>query len=171
MVTSILDATPFVVVGAASAVAALSDHRDLKISNRLTVPLLIAAVTFHWTAGSGLFFTMSGAVVGFSAFILLYAAGGMGAGDVKLMAAIGAWIGPVMTIRVLLLTGIALGVTSVVLQIRRSVRNRTKPCCDIPVTVEDLARRADRRQHLIPFACMLLIGLSGTLIQSAWAVL
>lgn len=170
MVTEIFEATPFVVVGAASAAAALTDHRNLKISNWLTVPLLIAGIAFHPAAGSGLFFSVSGAIVGFAALILLYAAGGMGAGDVKLMAGIGAWIGPVMTIRVLLITGIALGITSVVLHVRRSLKNRAKPCCDIPVTVEDLARRPDRRQHLIPFACMLLIGLSGTLIQSTLTV-
>lgn len=157
---------PFVAVGGAATVAAVSDLRALKISNRLTVSLLVLGIVFHTFAGAGWPLSVAGAAVGFGALILLYAVGGMGAGDVKLMAGIGAWLGPALTLHVLLMAGVALGITSVILQIRRKVVFRVNPLRDTVVTVADLARKADRRKHLVPFACMLFLGLAGTLAEA-----
>jgi prepilin peptidase CpaA len=157
---------PFVVVGIAATVAAVSDLRGLRISNRLTVSLLVVGIVFHTFAGAGWSLSVAGAAVGFGALILLYAVGGMGAGDVKLMAGIGAWLGPALTLHVLLMAGVALGVTSVILQIRRKVVFRVNPLRDTVVTVADLAKKADRRKHLVPFACMLFLGLAGTLAET-----
>jgi prepilin peptidase CpaA len=42
--------------------------------------------------------SLSGAIVGLLTLLPLYAIGGMGAGDVKLMAGVGAWIGPSLTL-------------------------------------------------------------------------
>jgi prepilin peptidase CpaA len=41
---------------------------------------------------------MTGAAVGLLTLLPLYAIGGMGAGDVKLMAGVGAWLGPSLTL-------------------------------------------------------------------------
>lgn len=162
----ILEWIPFAVVGASVSAAALSDLRALRISNRLTCSLLVLGIVFHSLAGTGWIWPLLGAVVGFGLLIPLYAAGGMGAGDVKLMAGIGAWLGPAVTIHVLMLTGLALGMTSVVLHIRRNIAFRVNPFADTAVTVADLARAADRRKHLIPFACMVFLGLAGTLVET-----
>jgi len=166
MTDIIFDWMPFVVVGVAATAAAVSDLRALKISNRLTVSLLVLGIVFHTSVGSGWPLSVAGAAVGFGALILLYAVGGMGAGDVKLMAGIGAWLGPATTLHVLLMAGVALGVTSVIVVIRRKVLFRNNPFRDTAVTVADLAKKADRRKHLIPFACMLFLGLAGTLAES-----
>jgi len=56
----------------------------------------VALVTHGALTGwSGLAFASSGWVVGLALFFPVFALGGMGAGDVKLLAAIGAWLGPV----------------------------------------------------------------------------
>ena len=52
-----------------------------------------------WKGGSALLLTSTlGAVVGLLTLLPLYSIGGMGAGDVKLMAGVGAWIGPWLTL-------------------------------------------------------------------------
>ena len=80
-------------------VAAVIDGWLLKVPNWLTIPLVFAG----WAAGawccgfSGLAWSMAGTLVGLGLLLPAYAIGGMGAGDVKLMAGIGAWIGATAT--------------------------------------------------------------------------
>jgi len=54
-----------------------------------------------------------GWVVGLMLFLPLFALRGIGGGDVKLLAAIGAWLGPVPTIWVALFTALAGGVLAI----------------------------------------------------------
>jgi prepilin peptidase CpaA len=80
--------------------AAVIDGRLLRVPNWLTFHFLAAGLIFaFWTGGSERLFTsLAGAAVGLATLLPLYAIGGMGAGDVKLMAGLGAWIGPWMTL-------------------------------------------------------------------------
>lgn len=77
------------------ATAIWTDLRSGLISNRLTFPTMGLAVLAHgWMHGfQGMIFSLAGLGMGLGLFLLLYVCGGMGAGDVKLMAAIGAIIG------------------------------------------------------------------------------
>lgn len=82
---------------AAVLVAAIgTDLHSSRIPNWLTFSTMGFALLGHtWTYGtSGTLFSMAGLGVGLALFVIPYAAGGMGAGDVKLMAAIGALLGP-----------------------------------------------------------------------------
>jgi len=54
-----------------------------------------------------------GLLVGLVVFFPFFALGGMGAGDVKLMAAIGAWLGPALAILTALYGAIAGGVLAI----------------------------------------------------------
>jgi prepilin peptidase CpaA len=76
--------------------AAIIDGRSLRVPNWLTYHFLLGGLIFAYArGGSSLFlYSLSGASVGLLALLPLYAIGGMGAGDVKLMAGLGAWIGP-----------------------------------------------------------------------------
>ena len=79
--------------------AAVIDGRQLRVPNWLTYHFLIAGLAFaYWKGGSGLLlWSLAGALVGLVSLLPVYSIGGMGAGDVKLMAGLGAWIGPWFT--------------------------------------------------------------------------
>lgn len=79
--------------------AAIIDGVKLKVPNWLTYPLAFGGLFFHaWTGGlPGLGLSAVGLVAGLFLLLPLYAIGGMGAGDVKLLAGVGAWMGAVTT--------------------------------------------------------------------------
>lgn len=78
------------------AYATWSDFRDRRIPNWLTFSgVLLGLLLNTMTMGaSGLGFAILGTVVGLLVFLPIYALGRMGAGDVKLMAMTGAFLGP-----------------------------------------------------------------------------
>lgn len=82
-----------------TAATLVSDWRWRRIPNGLTVPALILALVFHTiVAGTiGIKSAGLGFVVGFGVMFLLWLIGGGGGGDVKLLAALGAWLGPGLT--------------------------------------------------------------------------
>ncbi|MCI5208700.1 MAG: prepilin peptidase [Candidatus Electrothrix sp. ATG2] len=86
----------------------LSHHR---IPNQLTCPtLLVALLMYSLNSGvDGLLFSLSGAAMGFVVFFLPYLMGAVGAGDVKLMTAVGAVLGFHQTVAALLLIALAGG--------------------------------------------------------------
>lgn len=94
------------------AVATFTDLRSCRIPNWLVLPFLVAGVAVSgWTHGwHGLGQSLLGIGLGALVFGFLCWMGGMGMGDVKLCAAIGAWIGPAQLLIALVMTGIAGGV-------------------------------------------------------------
>ena len=83
-----------VVIGA-SCFATVIDVRERRIPNRLTFPLLLSGLLWALLAGgfSGLGQALLGMFVAGVPFITLWMIGGGGAGDAKMMMAIGAWLG------------------------------------------------------------------------------
>lgn len=79
------------------AVAAATDAWRRRIPNWLTVPAAFAGLAFHALApaGWGLATATAGAAIGFALLLGPWLLGGGGAGDVKLLTALGAWLGPV----------------------------------------------------------------------------
>lgn len=94
------------------AVACFMDLRSRRIPNWLVLPFLVAGVAVSaWLQGrSGIEHSLEGVGLGLLIYGFLFWMGGMGAGDVKLSAAIGAWIGPYQLFIALILTGIAGGI-------------------------------------------------------------
>jgi len=92
-------------------VATFTDVRSRRIPNWLVLPFLglgiLASGWFHGWHGVGL--SLAGACLGLLLYGILYWMGGMGAGDVKLCAAIGAWIGPSQLLISLVFTGLVGG--------------------------------------------------------------
>jgi prepilin peptidase CpaA len=75
--------------------AVASDVRSYRVPNLLTLPALAGALLVSpWFGGTqGPMDAALGAALGFGLLIGPYAVGGVGAGDVKALMALGAWIG------------------------------------------------------------------------------
>lgn len=97
--------------------AAYIDGKQLKVPNWLTFPMILAGFVFNiaTTGWTGLEFAFQGMVVGLLTLLPLYAVGGMGAGDVKLMAGIGAWLGPWVTLYAFCVSAVVGAVMAVVM--------------------------------------------------------
>ena len=69
-------------------VAAVIDGLYLKVPNWLTIPMIISGLVFSFTVSgwNGLGWSLLGTVVGLILLLIVYSIGGMGAGDVKLLA-------------------------------------------------------------------------------------
>lgn len=76
-------------------VAVVEDLRFRTISNWTTMGAMAAGLGYHAATGgwAGLGSSLIGLMVGFCAFLVFYLLGGMGGGDVKLMAGFGAILG------------------------------------------------------------------------------
>ena len=99
---------PGTVVFLAAGLAAYSDIRSFRIPNLLTYPLLISGCVYHAAVGGlpAFFASLAGATFGFAAFFFVYLLGGMGGGDIKLLAAVGAWLGVFATAIVVLVAAL-----------------------------------------------------------------
>ena len=98
-------------------VAAVIDGMILKVPNWLTFPF-IACGWLHWTMQSGiagLGWSLMGTIVGMMLLLILRNVGGMGAGDVKLLAGVGAWMGAMVALKAFAATGIVGGIMALVM--------------------------------------------------------
>lgn len=76
--------------------AALQDLRRGTISNWINLTAIAGGLIYHTTrqGAPGLVTAAGGTLAGFAVFLAFYWMGGMGGGDLKLMAAFGALLGP-----------------------------------------------------------------------------
>jgi prepilin peptidase CpaA len=107
--------TPHAAVLLVGLVASVFDLRTRRIPNLLTFGGAALALAYStWIGGfGGLAASAGGWFVGAGLFLPMFALGGMGAGDVKLAACIGAWLGPMPALFVALYSAIAGGVMAV----------------------------------------------------------
>lgn len=89
-----------------------ADITTRKIPNRYTFPIILFGVIlgFMISGARGALSSLLGFAVGVLIFIIPFSLGGMGAGDVKMMGAIGALMGPVFVFRSALLTAVSGGI-------------------------------------------------------------
>jgi prepilin peptidase CpaA len=94
----------------------VTDIHSRKIPNWLTFGSAVAALIFHtFTGGAdGALRAALGWCAGVAVFLPFFLLRGMGAGDVKLLAALGAWLGPVSVLWVALFTSMAGAVLALV---------------------------------------------------------
>jgi len=165
-------------------IAAGIDFRRFRVPNALTFPLCFSGLLFHaWRGGlAGLQFSAGGMLVGFLVLLLFYVLGVMGAGDVKLMAAVGAWVGGICALHVFCVAGVAAGLCSLVV-LAWQHRLREIPAIAQVTWMQLLTlghhiagsesaslgaavQRPDRRRFVLPFAVMIAIGvLAVVLVQ------
>jgi prepilin peptidase CpaA len=112
-----VDTEIYFAVGAAisATIGAVSDVRTKRIPNWLTYGSLVCGVMLRTGLAGwhGLAQGLAGALLGGGIFFVLFLVRGMGAGDVKLMAAVSAWAGIHNALLVLIATAIAGGFLAV----------------------------------------------------------
>lgn len=166
---------PVVVVSIAILIATITDLRMFKIHNLLTIPLLISGLVYHGVVSGqdGFLSSVLGALFGFGILVLFFLIGGVGGGDVKLLAGVGAWLGLFLTFWLFNAAAIAAGIYALVLTVRnrrfretwmnlRLMGHRMMTVgrhLGTDEQVEDVVQRSDRRQQLIPFGAMMGVGL------------
>jgi prepilin peptidase CpaA len=108
------------------AVAAAFDVGTHRIPNYVTVTGVLVALGLRG-AGSGamLLAGLAGALMAFAVSFSIYILGGLGGGDVKLLTAVGAFLGPRRLVTALLATALVGGIMALVQIIRRRALKRT----------------------------------------------
>jgi prepilin peptidase CpaA len=166
----------------AALIAAVTDITRFKVYNLLTLPLLVAGLVYHGMMGGpgGLAMSVVGMVLGAAILLVFYVMGGMGAGDVKLMAALGAWLGLPAIFYVFLASALAAGAYALVMMVAYGstgeiVVNLKIIWYRVGAVVRHLGsedqieremQRPDRRRRVIPFAAMIAIGIIGLVLMS-----
>jgi prepilin peptidase CpaA len=111
----------FIALVAGLATATAIDLRSRRIPNYLTAAMAGIGLGLAATGTGGI--TVAAAFMGFALGLLLmmpgYLLGATGAGDVKLMGAVGAIVGPALVVSAFLFTAIAGGVLALVVAARR----------------------------------------------------
>lgn len=166
------------IVLALSTLIAWGDLLHYRISNRAVLLTLMMGLV--WNASNSLWIgaTMGllGVLVGFVLLVPFYAMGGVTAGDVKWLAALGAWYGPRGIVGVFLVSSILLGVFCLVSIAYRYIGMvRQTPRAGLAMEsrgilglgssrignkarIDDVYCSADRRSVLIPYAVPVAIG-------------
>jgi prepilin peptidase CpaA len=87
---------PAIAVVALGTAATVADWRTRRIPNALTFGAAAVALAFAAATGgvAGGLWSLAGFGLGLAIFLPLFALRALGGGDVKLLAAIGAWLGP-----------------------------------------------------------------------------
>ena len=102
-------------------IACVTDIRSRRIPNVLTFGAALAGLAFHlFTGGRDAGYDSAmGYLAGTALFLPFFVLGGMGAGDIKLLAALGAWVGPAHVMWLAVYASISGGVFAVVVGLAR----------------------------------------------------
>lgn len=171
----------FMVAIATAVVASVFDFRRFCVPNMVTVPLCIMGLTLHTFAGQGFMYSAAGMAVGLGVLLPFFMTGAMGGGDVKLLAAVGAWIGPINTVYVFCVAGVIAGVYTVVVLVLQGRAQQIPTILRITFlqlmtlgrhlasseSVASVAERPDRRWYVMPFAVMIAIGVIAVAASAA----
>ena len=171
------------VVSLFAVVAAYIDGKELRVPNKLTLPMIVAgwiwSSFYYGYQGDGwyygLMWSLAGTAVGTLTLLPAYAIGGMGAGDVKMMAAIGAWVHCTMVFYAFCVGTIVGAILAVIMVVAAGdtkkhfhqfffILNEMNTVRD----PEELARLATERKtsmRLLPYGIPMAIG---TVLYFAW---
>ena len=177
-VSGVIEHWPVWLVTVTLVVAALIDGWQLKVPNWITFPMVLSGIVYNTIAfgWEGLGASLLGMVVGLALLMPAYAIGGMGAGDVKLLAGVGAWVGVSTTFYSFCVSAVIGGIIAIAMVlIRRNWRkhkNQFFVIVNEMMTVgnpTDLAAIAAQRKSsmlLLPYGIPIAIGTIGYFI---WA--
>ncbi len=157
-------------VTAVLIVAAVIDGLQLKVPNWITYPMILSGWAYCWAAFGleGLGYSLLATVVGLALLLPLYAIGGMGAGDVKLLAGVGAWVGSYVTFYAFCYSAIIGGVMAIGMVLYRKAWNKhsqqfvmiANEIATIrnPEALATIAAERKPRMFLLPYGIPIAIG-------------
>jgi prepilin peptidase CpaA len=116
-----LSSVAFATLAAGLLIATIVDIRTRRIPNALTASMAGVGIGFAAAGFSSISLGAAalGFIVGFALMLPGHALGATGAGDVKLMAAVGSIVGPVVVVNAFLFTAIAGGVLALIVALQR----------------------------------------------------
>jgi prepilin peptidase CpaA len=116
-----ISSVAFAALASGALVATVVDIRVRRIPNALTATMAGVGIGFAASGVSGVSLGASvvGLILGFALMMPGHALGATGAGDVKLMAAVGAIVGPALVVSAFLFTAVAGGVLALAVAVRR----------------------------------------------------
>lgn len=162
------------IASAVAATAAITDVRDRRIPNRITYPAMIAGLVLQTVMHGwrGILLGLAGGFLFGGVFLLFHLVRAMGAGDVKLAAALGCMIGPAASWQVMFFTAVAGGVMAVVVML---ATGRTLQTLRNTLAVAGFHARHGLRAHPVvnldnPTAVRLPYGLAFAAGTLYWAV-
>ena len=154
-------------------VAAVIDGLKLKVPNWITYPMILSGWIYStalspYAGWDGLWYSLLGTAVGLGLLLPAYAIGGMGAGDVKLLAGVGAWMWPSVTFYAFAVSALVGGVIAVgMIAWTRSwdkhrdqfwlILNEIATVKD-PEKLSEIAAERKPRMFLLPYGIPIAIG-------------
>lgn len=163
----------WVMVSVVLVVAAVIDGRQLKVPNWLTFPMILSGwlasgIIYGW---GGLGASLWGTAIGLGLLLPAYAIGGMGAGDVKLLAGVGAWVGASQTFWAFIVSAIIGAIIAVVMvAVSRKWQHHQKQFFGIlseilvirsPSKLSEIAAERKPTMMLLPYGIPIAIGTIG----------
>jgi len=156
---------------------AVNDLRHYRITNRSVMVTMLGGL--GWSVAfahqEGLVQSLLGILVGFLLLVFLYGMGGVTAGDVKWLAALGAWYGPKGILGVFLFSGGILGLLSLGWlaycawkPVGRGIDSQTPPSESALDSVANPSKgqridvvyqSSERRRRMIPYAIPVAVGI------------
>jgi prepilin peptidase CpaA len=174
---------PYWLVSAVLVYAAYIDGKQLKVPNWITFPMIISGWIYSaiwygidgqgWMTGLG--WSLAGTAVGLATLLPAYSIGGMGAGDVKLMAGIGAWVHCTITFYAFCVSAVVGAILAVaMILISRTGEKHWNQFFYIaneimtvrnPETLATIAAERKSSMRLLPYGIPIAIG---TILYFAW---
>ncbi len=166
--------------------AVWSDVRERRIPNAVVAGGMVCGLLVHALspAGDGLFspawgspglvHSLLGLLAGFGLFLPLHLLRAIGAGDVKLMAMVGVWLGPKLVFGAALLTLVAGGLLAIVMMLGSGTGRRVLSNVRMLLTTSMIGVSSGRITPLdmpasggprLPYALAIMVG---TLAQVGW---
>ena len=171
---------PVLVISFSLVHASFTDMTRFKVYNFLTLPVLLSGLVYGAVLNGweGIGFAAAGAFTGFGILLIPYLMGGLGAGDVKFVMAIGSWIGAWVMLPAILIGCVVVlayhllivtrrqGVSGAyqnlqLMMFRLSCFGRNLVLNDQFESVQSASNSVDsqNRGRLIPFSAMMSIGI------------
>jgi prepilin peptidase CpaA len=157
-------------VTAVLVLAAVIDGIQLKVPNWLTFPFIVLGWAYSgWAWGwDGVTASLIGTVVGLALLLPAYCIGGMGAGDVKLLAGVGAWVHASNTFYAFAFTAVVGAVLAIGMAVcRRALRKHAAQFWLIlqeiitikdPNQLSEIAAKRKSSMLLLPYGIPIAIG-------------